>query len=121
MSENQSQHAERFVAVVRRPYNGEASRHYVGLPPMATGEADMRERMAVPRVLVLENRPDGIFLLRHDEAGEEAGDTWHQSVEDAKEQAVAEYGGNLGPWTEVPEAEDDAVGFALRLAEASIE
>jgi hypothetical protein len=74
--------------------------------------------MVVPRVLVLESRPDGIFLDRFDEAGDEAGDTWHQSIDDAKAQAVAEYGGHLGSWTEVPTNEDDPVAFAFRLADA---
>lgn len=106
----------RLVAIVRRPYTGGASRHRVGLPPVE-GEADARERLAVPRVLVLESRPDGVFLDRHDEAGDHAGDTWHESIEDAKAQALAEYRDNLGRWIDVPEHEQDAVAFALGLAD----
>jgi hypothetical protein len=108
---------ERFVAVLRRPDGGEPSRHYIGLPPMETGEPDTRQQMTVPRVLVLESRPDGIFLDRFSESGDEAGDTWHQSIDDAKAQAVAEYGENLGSWTEVPATEDDPIAFALRLGD----
>jgi hypothetical protein len=85
---------------------------------MKEGEVDTRKRMPVARVLVVENRPDGTFLDRYDESGGEAGDTWHQSIDEAKQQAVAEYGENLGPWTEVPDSEDDPVAFALRLADA---
>lgn len=107
---------DRFIAIVQRPYKGEPSRHFVGLPPIDSDEADTRERMAVPRVLVVESRADGVFLDRYDEAGEEAGDTWHRSIEEAKAQAQTEYGENLGAWTEVPSAEGDAVAFALRLA-----
>jgi hypothetical protein len=66
--------------------------------------------MAAPRVLVLENRPDGIFLDRFSESGDEAGDTWHESIDNAKAQALAEYGENLGCWAEVPASEDDPVG-----------
>ena len=73
--------------------------------------------MTVPRILVLESRPDGIFLDRFSGAGEEAGDTWHQSIDDAKAQALSEYRDDLGPWTEVPVSEDDPVAFALRLAD----
>ena len=47
-----------------------------------------RMRMEVPRVFLLERWPDGIFLDRYDEAGDEVGDTWHQSVDDAREQAL---------------------------------
>lgn len=110
---------KRLVAVVRRPYHGSLSRHYVGLPPMEAGDPDTRERLAVPRVLVIESRPDGIFLDRYGESGDEVGDTWHQSIDDAKEQAQVEYGSHLGDWTEVPESEDDSVAFGLRLTETS--
>jgi hypothetical protein len=110
----------RFVALVRRPYEGKPSRQYVGLPAADNGELDSRESMAIPRVLVLENRPDGIFLDRFDESGEEAGDTWHESIDDAKAQAIAEYGENLDSWTEVPPGEDDPVAFALRLADTDV-
>ena len=73
--------------------------------------------MAVPRVVVLESRPDGIFLDRYDESGDEVGDTWHQSFDEASTQALAEYGENLGSWTTVPTSEDDPVAFGLRLAD----
>jgi hypothetical protein len=72
--------------------------------------------MPMPRVVVLQCRPDGVFLDRFTESGDDAGDTWHQSVDEAKQQAVHEYGGNLGSWTEVPAAEADPLAFALRLA-----
>jgi hypothetical protein len=85
-----------------------------------TDEPDTRHRMTVPRVLVLESRPDGIFLDRFSESGDEAGDTWHHSIDDAKAQALSEYGGDLGPWTEVPVPEDDPVAFALRLADTDV-
>lgn len=108
---------QRLVAIIRRPYTGAASRHYVGVPPMGR-ESDTRERMAVPRVLVIETRADGVFLDRYDDFGSEAGDTWHQSVAEAKKQADVEYGENTGPWTDVPEDEPDPVAFGLRIAEA---
>jgi hypothetical protein len=85
---------------------------------MDADEPDTRQRMAMPRVLVLESRPDGFFLDRFDESGDEAGDTWHESIDDAKAQARAEYGENLGSWTQVPASEHDPVAFALRLADA---
>ena len=37
--------------------------------------------------------PDkGFFLFRFSAAGEDAGDTWHQSVDDAKHQGDFEFG-----------------------------
>ncbi len=104
---------------MRRPYTGDPSRMYVGLPPMEPSEPDTRQRMAVPRVLVLATRSDGVFLERFDAQGNEVGDTWHESIDDGKAQALAEYGENLGTWTDVPESESDPVVFALHLADAS--
>ncbi len=107
--------SDRLVALVGRKESGPASRHYAGLPPLGSGAPDTRLRMAIPRVLVLSTRPDGIFLDRFDELGEEVGDTWHESIEDAKAQAFAEYGETIGGWTPVPDEETDPVTFALRL------
>jgi hypothetical protein len=71
----------------------------------------------VPRILGIERRPDGIFLDRFDESGGGAGDTWHESIDDAEAQALAEYGENLSSWMAVPSDEHDAVAFALRLTD----
>jgi hypothetical protein len=106
-----------LVAVLGPPSEEKASRHYVGLPPMKPGDPETRQRMGWPRVILLASRQEGVFLERFDAARTEVGDTWHQSVDDAKAQAVTEYGGNLGPWTAVPTGESDPVGFALRLAD----
>ena len=79
------------------------------------------EALGWPRVLVIEYRPDGIFLLRYTEDGSFAGDTWHQALEDAQAQAVYEYGSSLSTWTAIPESADDPLAFALRHAEGAIE
>jgi hypothetical protein len=84
---------------------------------MEAGEADTRTRMPLARVLVVETRSDGTFLDRYDDTGAGAGDTWHMSIEDAKEQAGLEYGADLSSWTEVPESEGDPVAFAFRIIE----
>ena len=65
---------------------------------------------------MLSTRPDGIFLERFDETGAEVGDSWHQSIEEAKEQAREEYGEGVGVWMPVPANEADPVAFGLRLA-----
>lgn len=41
---------------------------------------------------------DGVFLLRYSDDGRFVGDTWHMSVEDAKDQAAFEFGASLGAW-----------------------
>lgn len=88
-------------------------RHYEGLPPdLATGTD---ERVALPHAAILaieKNSRGQIFLYRFTAEGDPVGDTWHQTVEDAIEQAETEYGDLLGSWVEVPTGRD-ALEFAL--------
>jgi hypothetical protein len=108
---------ERLVAVIRREDVKLPSRNFVGLPPMAPDEPDIRRPLPIPFIIVISTRSDGIFLERFDEAGADAGDSWHQSIEEAKEQAREEYGESIGVWTPVPESEENPVAFGLRLAD----
>jgi hypothetical protein len=89
--------------------------HFRGLPPELTGGQDDRERLPGPRVVVIKEDPDGIFLYRYTEDGSVVGDTWHQSVDEAKEQASFEYGELLNEWREVPSDVSDPVAFALNV------
>ena len=84
---------------------------------MEPGEPDTRQRLPIPLVIVVSTRRDGIFLERFDEAGADAGDSWHQSIEEAKEQAREEYGESIGVWMPVPDSEEDPVAFGLGLAD----
>jgi hypothetical protein len=61
--------------------------------------------------LLIECKADGIFLVRFGAAGEVAGDTWHESLEDAKGQATSEYGRDI-EWVRVPADVEDVVAFA---------
>jgi hypothetical protein len=47
-------------------------------------EPDTRRALPIPLIIVVSTRPDGIFLERFDETGADAGDSWHQSIEEAK-------------------------------------
>jgi hypothetical protein len=64
-------------------------------------------------VLVIEQREDGVFLLRYSRTGEFGGDTWHTSMSEAKEQAATEYDGLIEEWVPVPPETEDPVAFAL--------
>lgn len=72
-------------------------------------------RLPPPRVLVIEERPDGYFLIRYGESGEFSGDTWHAAFDEAAEQAQFEFDAGRSDWIEVPEDETDAVAFARSL------
>ena len=67
--------------------------------------------LSPPRTLVIEERPDGYFLIRDSESGEFAGDTWHVAFEDAVDQASFEFDADRSDWLEVPEDEPDAVSY----------
>jgi hypothetical protein len=85
------------------------TRHTVGHGPV------QGTRLPPPRVLLIEERPDGYFLIRYGEAGEFAGDTWHAAFEDAADQAAFEFDIGRSDWSEVPADEPDAVAYALGL------
>ena len=89
--------------------------HFQGLPPDLEGLHGEREQLPQGRVLVIEQKPDGIFLYRYAPDGTFAGDTWHQSVEEALEQADYEYGHLVARWQEVPAEVADAAAFAMQL------
>jgi hypothetical protein len=68
--------------------------------------------MPQPDLLVNDERPDGIFLWRNTAGGDFAGDTWHPSVDEAREQAAYEFGPDL-TWSPIPETESDPIAFAV--------
>jgi hypothetical protein len=88
-------------------------RHYRGLPPQLS-EADNREEMAKAAILSIEVEDDGVFLYRFAADGAFAGDTWHQTMEEAQEQAKFEFGNAISNWIAIPPDEKDVVAFALK-------
>jgi len=107
----------RYVALIQPTDLHPPTRHYRGLPPELSGGVDTRQEMPWPRVLLIRQVKRAFFLDRYTAEGEPAGDTWHQDLEEAKDQAEYEYNGALGEWRLVPEeiSNDQAIEFALRL------
>jgi hypothetical protein len=107
----------RFWVRVNVPAEQEASlpyRAYVGAPDL-----ESRTPMPLPAVLVIDEEPDGCYLLGYAASGEFAGDTWHTSVEDAQEQASFAYGPYLDSWQSMPDGLDNQsawVAWALERA-----
>jgi hypothetical protein len=104
---------KRFIALVEKPNESVKVRQYKGLPPELTGGVDDRETLAWPRVLIIEAKPDGVFLFRFSEDSTCVGDTWHLTIEDAQHQAEAEYGKHLTQWQDIPQSIDDPVSYAI--------
>src|SRR5437879_3795579 len=108
--------SERYFAIVSDGPPTQKSRHYVGVPPeLVDGQT---ERVLLPRaqVVVIERLSDGVFLYRYSASGTVAGDTWHSTIQEAREQAVFEYGDALGRWMPIPREAGDAVKYALSQA-----
>ena len=105
----------RLVAkVIARPSSSQV-RHYRGLPPELGGADDTREEMPLAEVLLIEVETDGVFLFRLTADGLFAGDTWHQSIQEAQEQAKFEFGPDLSNWTPVPSDVEDMIAYARKL------
>lgn len=94
------------------------TKHYVGFPPDLTQGMDTRRELGPAVFLVIEEKPDGVFLYRYGPEGVFAGDTWHTSVDDAKHQAKYEYGDSVRDWQPVPSDTSDVVSYGLLLAKS---
>jgi hypothetical protein len=66
--------------------------------------------------LVIDEKPDGVFLYRHDVQGDCVGGTWHTNIDDAKQQAAYEDEGLMLDWQDVPPHVGDVVAFGLARA-----
>jgi hypothetical protein len=88
-------------------------KHYLGLPPELTGGVDSRQELGPAYVLVIEESEEGTFLYRYDVDGRFVGDTWHETVDEAKDQAEHEYHLNILAWADLPSGITDAVKHAL--------
>ena len=89
-------------------------KHFRGLPPELTGGEDQRELMEAPALIAIEEKPDGVFLFRFTADGQVVGDTWHMTVQEAKQQAHFEFGDLLSDWKSVPADVEDLVSFGLK-------
>lgn len=89
------------------------TRHYVGSPSALTGETAIQQDLPSPRILSIEEMGNGVFLTRYDRTGAFAGDTWHISIKDAKEQAHFEFDTPLTEWRNVPDDAEDFLPYIL--------
>src|SRR5580765_3248331 len=83
--------------------------------PRSAVRGTEKQPLPWPDVLVLEDTPGaGVRLLRYTWTGASGGDSWHHTVQAARDQAAFEYGESLGSWVNVPADEPDALDFARR-------
>ena len=105
----------KLLAIVRGGKSSQTVRHYRGLPLTDSNRIDARQLLGPAAFIVIQEEPDGFFLYRFDQSGEIVGDTWHASVEDAKEQARFEYTDALTSWVDVSSEDADIAELGCRL------
>lgn len=67
-------------------------------------------------ILLIADGDASAMLFRYTAHGEFAGDTWHPSVDDAREHAIYDYSDALGEWVDVPDEVQDAHAYAVQYA-----
>lgn len=78
---------------------------------------DASKLLPSPDVILLIAGPDpGAMLFRYTAHGEFGGDTWHESLDTAREQVQFEYEDAIGEWVHVPQDVDDAHAYAVQYA-----
>lgn len=101
----------------------EQSRFYARVPrgvEPRTVHTWPERRMPPARALLIAPTPDGYAVIRWDDRGDFAGDTWHRSLDDAREQVAWEYLGRVDDWHEVPATVTDAHIEAWVLHDAGV-
>lgn len=102
-----------WVALIDEQHKTLKVNFYLALPPELRKSQKDTLPLKKPRMLLLEQKGYDYFLYRLTEKGHYVGDTWHLSIEQAKQQAEFEFGKALGEWRAVPEDVEDTLQFAL--------
>jgi hypothetical protein len=97
----------RQFASVTPPAGEPRVRHYKGMP-----WASDRAEFPRPSIAVVNETPDGFFLIRLTRDGTFCGDTWHMTVDDARGQAEFEFD-RVGTWHEIPADVGDPREYAV--------
>lgn len=69
--------------------------------------------MPIAKVLVLYMTPNGYGLYRYDKNGEFAGDTLHETEEDANEQIEYEFSLKDVNWMDIPKDVNEPIKYAI--------
>ncbi len=72
------------------------------------------EPMGVARIVILEPSDGGWALVRYDRHGDFAGDTWHETYEEALHQTRFEFGRSAGDRILIPAEITDTEVFATQ-------
>lgn len=76
--------------------------------------------MLDPTFIVIWPVEHGFMMERFADAGTTAGDTWHQTEQDALDQAAWEYGERLGEWIDVSQGTRELSDVLVQLQSPDI-
>ncbi len=85
------------------PSGAPCVRHYYGMPD------------APDRIVLMDESSAGVSLIRLASTGEFCGDTWHQTMDDARNQLAFEFE-SVGRFQPIPADVTDAEAFVTRTA-----
>ena len=105
-----------WVALVRKNIHSSPPvvAHYAGIPKSLEPDSTP-SCLPCPDLLVIEETKEGFYLFRYTKLGEFGGDTWHQRLQDAKDQAAYEFRDSLTDWWEVPLGAGDPISYGSGL------
>ena len=66
------------------------------------------------KILIIEEKDDGIYLYSCSDTGHFSGDMWHRSIQEAKDQADYQYPQNLGEWKRIPKGIDNSLEYVIK-------
>lgn len=79
-----------YAAALKPLPEGMESGQSVGVPDEIAG-LGWHAPLPLPDVLMIVRNRDAFYLLRFLSSGDEVGDTWHQTIDEARRQADLEY------------------------------
>lgn len=107
-----------FISLLSGIASPPTVQHYVGLPSKLASGTGNQTPFGSPQFLVILETSEGTFLYRFERDGTFAGDTWHTSLDEAKQQAVFEYDSRMCEWCRIPDGINDLkaiIAFGTKL------
>jgi hypothetical protein len=96
-----------LYSILKKPIKQRKAYHYLGFSLL----------LPFPDIVIIQRDlidTTGFFLFRYLIDGTDAGDTWHETLEEAKGQADFEYGDSIDEWIEIPEDVNDPLEYCLQ-------
>ncbi len=77
----------------------EVTKHYKS--SIENGKIEANEEVSSPKWIEISEEEDGVYLYHFSSGNNCIADTWHESIEDAKKQAMFEFGVAEEQWSPI--------------------